>query len=445
MKKHHLLKFIRILMHLVPLFAVLPATMAVAETERRPNVIVIVGDDVGYGDLSVHGCKDIPTPNIDSIATNGIRATNGYVSGPICSPTRAALLVGRYQNRFGHEFNPGGKVPENFGLSVGETTLADHFLKAGYSTALIGKWHLGWKPAFHPMERGFQEFFGFLGGARPYLPGKLSVPFSRGHERIEEKEYLTDAFKRETLDFISHHKEHPFLLYLAFNAVHTPTLATESYLNRFPNITDNRRRTYAAMLSAMDDAVGAILAKLRADGLEENTLVFFISDNGGAKDNGSTNGVLHGTKTTTWEGGIRVPWLVQWKGHLPAGRTYDHPVIQLDIAPTSLAAAGIPIPAKAKFDGVNLLPFLRGENEAPPHAALFWRFGKQTAVRKGDWSLVEADDSEGKRLFNLREDIGQKIDLSASKPDIIRELERDWEEWNKGNIPPTWAPSEPEL
>ena len=199
------------------------------------------------------------------------------------------------------------------------------------------------------------------------------------------------------------------------------------------------------MLSAMDDAVGAILAKLRTDGLEENTLVFFISDNGGAKDNGSTNGVLHGTKTTTWEGGIRVPWLVQWKGHLPAGKTYDHPVIQLDIAPTSLAAAGIPIPAKAKFDGVNLLPFLRGENLAPPHAALFWRFGKQTAVRKGDWSLVEADGSEGKRLFNLREDIGQKTDLSASKPDIIRELERDWEEWNKGNIPPAWAPSEPEL
>lgn len=443
MRKHHLLKFIRILMHFVPLFAVLSATMA--ETERRPNVIVIVGDDVGYGDLSVHGCKDIPTPNIDSIATNGIRATNGYVSGPICSPTRAALLVGRYQNRFGHEFNPGGKVPENFGLSVGETTLADHFLKAGYATALIGKWHLGWKPAFHPMERGFQEFFGFLGGARPYLPGKLSVPFSRGHERIEEKEYLTDAFKRETLDFISHHKEHPFFLYLAFNAVHTPILATEAYLNRFPNITDKQRKTYAAMLSAMDDAVGAILAKLRANGLEENTLVFFISDNGGAKDNGSTNGVLHGTKTTTWEGGIRVPWLVQWKGHLPAGRTYDHPVIQLDIAPTSLAAAGIPIPAKAKFDGVNLLPFLRGENEAPPHTALFWRFGKQTAVRKGDWSLVQADGSEGKRLFNLREDIGQKTDLSASKPDIIRELERDWEEWNKGNIPPAWAPSEPEL
>ena len=342
------------------LFAVSIASPCVASAEqahnpnRKPNVIVIVADDLGYGDIGVHGCKDIPTPHIDSIAKNGIRATNGYVSGPVCSVSRAGLLTGRYQNRFGHEYNPGAPVPENFGLPVGEATLADHFLRAGYATALIGKWHLGWKPEFHPLERGFQEFFGFLGGARTYLPGKLAVPFSRGRQRIVEKEYLTDAFRREALDFVSRHKEHPFFLYLSFNAVHTPILATEEYEMRFPDIAHKKRRTYAAMTSALDDAVGAVLAKVRAEGLEENTLIFFISDNGGPTDNGSTNDLLRGTKTTTWEGGIRVPWLVQWKGQLPAGKTFDHPVIQLDIVPTALAAAGIPLPKDARLDGEGL-------------------------------------------------------------------------------------------
>ena len=420
----------------------LAAAGAVSAAEgpaRRPNVLVIVADDLGYGDIGVQGCRDIPTPQIDALAGNGVRATSGYVSCPLCSPSRAGLLTGRYQNRFGHEFNPGGKVPENFGLAVGERTLADYFQRAGYATGIIGKWHLGWKPAFHPLERGFQEFFGFLGGARPYLPGKQSGAFSRGRERVEEKEYLTDAFKRETLDFVSRHKAHPFFLYLAFNAVHTPIQATAEYEGRFPGIADQQRRTYAAMTSALDDAVGAVLARLRAEGLEEHTLIFFLSDNGGpVASNGSTNGPLRGTKTTTWEGGIRVPWLVQWKGQLPGGKTFDHPVMSLDIAPTALAAAGIPLPEKGKLDGVNLLPYLRGEDQGAPHPVLCWRFGKQTAVRKGDWNLVEADGSEGPRLFNLRDDVGQRKDLSAARPEVVRELQAAWNEWNKGNMAPAW-------
>ncbi|MEI8106535.1 MAG: sulfatase-like hydrolase/transferase [Verrucomicrobiota bacterium] len=422
----------------LPLGALAEPPEGVRAENQRPNVIVIVADDLGFGDIGMHGCKDIPTPEIDAMARRGVSASSGYVSAPLCSPSRAGLLTGRYQNRFGHEFNPGGKVPENFGLRVGEVTIADYFRGAGYSTALIGKWHLGWKPAFHPLERGFTEFFGFLGGARPYLPGKQVVRFNRGREMVEEREYLTDAFKREALDFISRKKESPFFLYLSFNAVHTPLQATEAGENRFLQIEDRRRRTYAAMTSALDDAVGAVMSKLKMEGLEEKTLVFFISDNGGPIANGSSNGPLRGTKTTTWEGGIRVPWIMQWKGNIPSGKIFADPVIQLDILPTALAAAGIPLPVAAKVDGVNLLPYLRGERESAPHPALFWRFGKQTAVRKGDWNLVNADGSGGRRLFNLRDDIGQKKDLSGDRPEVVTELQLAWDEWNAGNIPPTW-------
>jgi arylsulfatase A-like enzyme len=419
-----------------------PGNTARAADVRKPNVLVIVGDDMGYADIGVHGCKDIPTPHIDSLAKNGVRCSSGYVSGPYCSPTRAGLMTGRYQTRFGHEFNTGpiGMAKNDaHGLSLKETTFADRMKAAGYATGAVGKWHLGADPPFHPLKRGFDEFFGFLGGAHPYIPDKGS-PIYRGTNVVGEKDYLTDAFGREALAFIDRHKEKPFFLYLGFNAVHTPMQAADRYLKRFPNIKDKNRQTYAAMMSAMDDAIGVVLAKLREAKLEENTLIFFVSDNGGPPVNASSNAPLNGRKATTWEGGVRVPFLVQWKGHLPAGTVYDQPVIQLDILPTALAAAGVSPPADAKFDGVNLLPYLEGKKEGAPHAALFWRFGEQTAVRKGDWKLVNARDSNGKKLFNLKDDIGESRDLSATRPDKVKELQAAWDEWNKGNIPATWGP-----
>jgi arylsulfatase A-like enzyme len=426
------------------------ARSAAAPDPKKPNILVIVGDDMGYADIGAHGCKDIPTPHLDALAAAGVRFTNGYVSGPYCSPTRAGLLTGRYQTRFGHEFNPGGGA-QGQGMPVGETTLADRLKAAGYATGLVGKWHLGAAAPFHPQKRGFDEFFGFLGGAHPYFPGQ-GTAMLRGTTPVKETEYLTDAFAREAVAFIDKHKEKPFFLYLAFNAVHTPMHAAEPKLQQFAGIADKTRRTYAAMMASMDDAVGAVLGKLREHKLEENTLVVFVSDNGGptmqgTTINGSVNAPLRGSKRTTLEGGVRVPFLVKWPGKVPAGKVYEQPVIQLDVVPTALAAAGVGVKPDAKLDGVNLLPFLAGEKADPPHKALYWRFGPQMAVRRGDWKLVRYDPNvEGRKgpvaaakLYNLAADVGEANDLAAAHPDRLKELQAAWDAWNVGNFPPLWG------
>jgi arylsulfatase A-like enzyme len=447
----------RTLRHLPALLAaavLVPAPRA--EAAAKPNVVVIVADDLGYADLGIQGGKDVPTPHIDALAKSGTRFTSGYVSGPYCSPTRAGLLTGRYQNRFGHEFNPGPNPVKNFGLDLKQTTLAERLKGAGYRTALVGKWHLGNKPEFHPQKRGFDEFFGFLGGAHSYIqPGTGPNAVFRGTDPVDEKEYLTDAFAREAVAFVGRQKDAPFFLYLAFNAVHLPLDTTEKYLSRFPDIKDPKRKKYAAMLSAHDDAVGAVLAKLKETGADRNTLIAYISDNGGPEQaNGSDNGPLHGGKATTWEGGVRVPFFVRWPGTVPAGKTEDRPVIQLDLAPTILAAAGVPAPADARFDGVNLLPYLTGEKAGAPHQALFWRFGGQVAVRAGDWKLVKAAEPgpggaaarraastlDGAKLFNLRTDIGEETDLAEKNPEKVKELAALWAAWNANNVPPAWVP-----
>jgi arylsulfatase A-like enzyme len=429
---------------------------ALAADVKKPNILVIVGDDMGYADIGPHGCKDIPTPHFDSLAKNGVRCSSGYVSGPYCSPTRAGLLTGRYQTRFGHEFNPGAgqQKKDANGLPLSETTMADRFKAAGYATGLVGKWHLGGEPEFHPMKRGFDEFFGFLGGAHPYSPGKGNR-ILRGTTPVKEAEYLTDAFAREAVAFIDRHKAEPFFLYLAFNATHGPMDAAEKYLKRFPDIQDPKRRIYAALMAALDDGIGAVLGKLRAEKLEGDTLVVFVADNGGPEQvNASDNGPLRGGKATTWEGGVRVPFLVQWKGKLPAGTVYDRPVIQLDILPTVLAAAGAAPPADAKFDGVNLLPHLSGESsQSIADRALFWRFGPQVAVRKGDWKLVKgaepgagaggrrgAASPDGAKLFNLKADVGESKDVAADHPEKVKELAAAWAAWNKDNVPAAWGP-----
>jgi arylsulfatase A-like enzyme len=440
------------LLVVIAIIAVLVTTglvpaMAGAELSgpRRPNILVILADDLGYGDVGFHHCRDIPTPQIDRIAHEGIRCTNGYVSAPICSPSRAGLLTGRYPQRFGHESNPG----DGGGLPLSETTLADRLRAAGYVTGLVGKWHLGGTPELHPTRRGFVEFFGFLEGEHPYFPGQ-GPPLQRGTAEIVEREYLTDALAREAVAFIDRHKDRPFFLYLAFNAVHIPTQAAGPRRERFLSIGDPQRRTYAAMAAAMDEGVGRVLAKLREENLEQETLVVFLSDNGGptlpgTAVNGSRNSPLRGSKRTTLEGGIRVPFAARWPGRLPAGAVYEHPVIQLDLVPTVLAAAGLEASPEWRLDGVDLLPYWSGRLSGPPHSTLYWRFGQQMAIRRGDWKLVRyhpaADGSIGRsrqrttgatpsRLYNLAWDLGETHDLAARYPETVRELEAAWQEWN---------------
>ena len=422
----------------------LPLALAVSAI-AKPNILIIVGDDMGYGDISVHGCKDIPTPHIDSLAKNGIRCTNGYVSGPYCSPTRAGLMTGRYQTRFGHEFNPGPTPDPNFGLPLTETTLAQRLKDAGYTTGMVGKWHLGQERQFNPMSRGFQEYYGFLGGARSYFPydvvPNVNQAMLRGYDPVPENEpYTTDTFTREASAFIDRHAKEPWFLYLTYNSVHTPMHATEKYLSRFKNVTDERRRAYCGMMSAMDDGIGEVLKKLDENRLTENTLVFFVSDNGGPPANGSTNGPLRGNKAQTWEGGIRVPYLVQWKGTLPAGKTYDQPVIQLDFHPTALAAAGVEA-KNTNFDGVNLLPYLQNKVTTPPHETLYWRFGQQMAIRHGNYKLVKAVGNDKPELYDLAADIGESKDLSASKSEVYKDLTARYDAWNRTLAEPRWVPT----
>ena len=431
----------------------------VSAADHKPNVLVIVGDDLGYGELSCQGfTQQIPTPHIDSIAKGGVRFTSGYVSGPYCSPTRAGFMTGRYQQRFGHEFNPGPaqSAPETFGLSLKETTIGNHFKDAGYATGWFGKSHLGYTAPFHPLKRGFDEYFGFLGGAHDYLDAAADGhnPILRGNAPVDNIGYTTEAFGHEAENFIEKHKSEPWFCYLAFNAVHAPLESTATYLSRFTSADPKKRRTFCAMLSAMDDAVGRVLAKIKDIGQEENTLVVFFSDNGGpTAQTTSNNGPLRGFKAQTWEGGIRIPFMMQWKGKLPAGKVEERPVIQLDLLPTALAAAGVEAKPEWKLDGVNLLPYLTGEKANAPHDALFWRFGSQIAVRKGDWKLVKAPgggvaagerrskaNTQNAQLYNLAQDIGEKTNLAEAEPAKVKELAAAWDEWNKDNIDPAWGP-----
>lgn len=426
----------------------------------KPNILVILADDLGWGELGCQGfTTEIPTPQIDSLATNGVRFTSGYVSGPYCSPTRAGFMTGRYQQRFGHEFNPGPaqNAEKTFGLPLDQVTLADRLKSAGYATGWFGKSHLGYDAAFHPLKRGFDQYYGFLGGAHSYLDANADSanPILRGTSTTTDIDgYTTDAFAREAAAFIKKHGNQPWFAYLAFNAVHGPLEATDKYLKRFAHIPDTKRRTYAAMQSALDDAVGVVLAEIRAQQQEENTLIVFFTDNGGpTAQTTSGNGPLHGFKAQTWEGGIRVPFVMHWKGHIPAGQVDDRPVIQLDICPTALAAAGVEAKPEWKLDGVNLLPYITGQNKRAPHDALYWRFGQQMAIRMGDWKLVKATgmeglntnrggvaDTTGAQLFNLAQDIGEAKNLAGSEPDRVRQLAAAWNQWNADNVEAKWVP-----
>lgn len=407
------------------------------EVASRPNLLILYADDLGYGELGCYGSKEVPTPNIDSIAAHGIRFTQGYVSAPLCSPSRAGLMTGRCGTRFGHENNTMG---EDRGLPLSEVTLADRLKALGYATGIVGKWHLGKEPAYLPTRRGFEDYYGVLGNPGSYFRprGFIDARVSPDPQPVRgEGFYTTDAFATRAAEWIEEHRERPWFLYLPFNAVHTPHEAPERYLRRFERIGDPRRRAFAALLSALDDAVGKVLEKIRALDLERNTLVFFISDNGAPPHREGANGPLRGGKHTTWEGGIRVPFLVQWRGRLPEGRTEDRPVSQIDVLPTFVAAAGGAVDPAWNLDGANLLPFLTGENPGRPHETLCWRIDGAWAVRHGDFKLVMGRGGEGEpELFDLAKDPGEARDLAAVQPERVKELKSLWEAWNARQAEP---------
>ncbi len=416
--------------------------------KRPPNIVLLFSDDLGYGDTSLYGSQKIPTPNIDALGKQGVRFSNAYVTAASCSPSRAGLMSGRYQQRFGFEFNTaGGAITHRLhrGLDPSVVTMTDVLKQAGYVTGMFGKWHLGTQPQFHPQARGFDVFYGFLAGAHSFFPSKAPQPFHstimRDKSPLIEPEYLTDAIARETVNFIGVNQDKPFFAYVPFNAVHTPIEATKKYQDRFPDETDQTRRDYYAMTSALDDAVGSIVAAIDKHGLSENTLVIFVNDNGGPIYTGvQSNGALKLGKLFLFEGGIRVPMVIKLPGKFEPGTVYDHPTSALDLFPTICAAAGIKVPSGIKLDGVDLTPFVNGQFTGIPHEALFWSNGPNIAVRQGNWKLVKSYDNTW--LFDLAGDIGESKNLADSNPEIVERLEKAYQKWRSGMSKPAW-PSKP--
>lgn len=452
---------------------------------KKPNIVVILADDLGWSDISAYGGTFVNTPHIDAIGKEGVKFTQAYASASICSPSRSGLMTGRYQQRFGHEFQihevvkdpasvkavPGGHVyayqPENYdgvthqGLPVSEITLAQQLKQSDYTTGVIGKWHLGFLPEFYPEARGFDHHFAFLGGGsvysldtaetnvvtkalswenkKPVLERSEYRAIRENGNPVEVQEYLTDRLAAEAVNFIENNKNAPFFLYTSFNAPHTPVQAPRAYYDKLTHIKDPNKRAYYAMIAALDDAVGKITTKLKESGLEENTLIFFLSDNGGASYTGLTdNRPLRGGKITEFEGGIRVPFLLQWKGKLPAGKILDAPVSLLDVFTTASAAASTPLPEDRKYDGVDLAPYISGDTTTLPHDKLFWRHGYQKAVRKSNWKLLVNEQSGDVNLYDLSVDGSEKNNIASSHPEKVKELKEDLAQWESGLVQPLW-------
>jgi len=425
------------------------------QTSTPPNLIVVMADDLGYADVGFNGCVDIPTPHIDSIANSGVKFTNAYVSYSVCGPSRAGFITGRYSQRFGFERNPQYLPSDpNMGLPLGETTIAEALGKTGYRCGVVGKWHLGAHQNHHPLNRGFHEFYGHLGGGHRYLPKDLtfedSAAASNEYESyrtlilndrtpIKTTKYLTDEFSDAGVRFIESNNAQPFFLFLSYNAPHLPLQATPKYLNRFNNIKNPKRKTYAAMVSAVDDGVGQLLATLKKHNLEQNTLIFFLSDNGGpTTKNASQNNPLRGKKSDVWEGGFRVPFAARWPAKLPQGSVYHAPVSSLDIFATIASLSAAKIDEQRPLDGVNLVPYVRGEIKTPPHQAIYLRkFDQQRyAIRSGDYKQVIPFEGGKPQLYNLKNDIGETKNLALQEPDTLAKLEALRKTWSAELIDP---------
>jgi arylsulfatase A-like enzyme len=461
---------------------------------RLPNVVVIVADDLGYNDLDFGGGGvangAVPTPHIDGIARAGIELTRGYTGNATCAPSRAAIMTGRYPTRFGFEFTPAPKqfmrlvawmrrdeaVPPLYfaereadvppvaeqGVPPSEITIAELLRERGYRTLGLGKWHLGESPQFHPNAQGFDEYLGFAPGASLYLPTDDPNVVDSKQEfdpidkflwanlvygvrkdsgpRFAPDAYLTDYLAREAASAIAANKNRPFLLYLAFNAPHTPLQALRSDYDALPQIENHTLRTYAAMIRALDRGVGTVLEALRANGLEENTLVIFTSDNGGAEYIGlpDINKPYRGWKMTFFEGGVRTPFFVKWPARLPAGERFDAPAAHVDIFATAAGAAGAPLPSDRVIDGVDLVKLARGEAQVRPHGAIFWRSGHYRAILADDWKLQVSERPKKTWLFDLGSDPTEQRNLAATRPDKAAELGAILAEHEQQMVLPAW-------
>jgi arylsulfatase A-like enzyme len=412
--------------------AALIALSPMAHAAERPNIVLILADDLGYSEVGALHQPDTATPNIDAIAQAGVVATSGYVSAPVCAPSRAGILTGRYQQSFGIYHNPPpGSDPRRAsgGLPPDVATIAERLRALGYATGMAGKWHVGYRPDQHPMRRGFDEFFGAIDSSPPYQGERPGNPVLRGFTPEPQSDYLTDVFAREAVSFIGRHANEPFFLYLPFTAIHAPLQARPDKLERFAQIRDKTRRTIAAMLSSLDDAVGSVTAALREQGLAGNTIVAFLGDNGCIR---CKRPPLRAGKGALYEGGIRVPFIVSWPGVLPAGSRADAPVSSLDLAATLLEAAG---GSAAGLDGASLVTALNGG--PAPHACLFWGGQVLGAVRCGDWKLIDIRGLEP-QLFDLRADLREAHDVAAAHPAVVADLLQARAEWLQKLAPATW-------
>lgn len=420
--------------------------------DTRPNIVVILADDLGYGDLGFTGAKDIRTPNIDKLAANGVTFENGYVTHPYCGPSRAGLLTGRYQARFGMENNVTyTPYDKHMGLPLTETTFAKRLQKVGYSTSIFGKWHLGGAPHFQPNNRGFDYFYGFLDGGHQYMPGEVTVsdnsywlPLLRNTDIAEFNEYLTTALSRDAVNYIKRQDNKPFMMYMSYNAPHSPLQAPQSYIDKYKNIQDPKRRIYAAMIDAMDEGIGMVVKALKEEGKLDNTLIFFLSDNGGVypetwqpQSNWASNAPFRRGKVALLEGGIHVPFIAHWPNKIPKGLKIDGLVSSLDIAATSVALANADA-SDGKLDGVDLTPYVTGKKIGSPHQALFWRLEEAEhiyAVRTPTAKYMRQPLPEvGRSFFDMLKDPYETTNLVDKYPEAQAELAKLWNQWNEKNI-----------
>ncbi len=432
---------------------ILITTALYISASAKPNIVILYADDAGYADFGFQpNCRPEMkklTPNIDTIARDGVRLTNAYMSGCVCSPSRAGLMVGRYQERFGHDNN----LPPGFkgGLNLKETFGAKRLQQLGYTTALIGKWHLGYPAEYHPNKRGFHWFYGLLQGSRGYFPNDNVSPHRvilENDKPTPESGYVTDRFGDAACRFITKNKDKPFYLFVSFTAPHGPLQPKKEDLKRLSHITQKKRMKYAGLIVSLDDNIGKILKSIKDNGIEDNTIVIFTNDNGGQTATGAVNLPLKGKKGTLWEGGVRVPWAMRWPGKIKPGSVINDPIISLDILPTLIEASGNPVSKDWKLDGRSFLPLLTGQKKSLPTRTLHWRKDGSKgsiAIREGKWKLIHNRSVPGAEpeLYDLNQDIGETNNLASQHPDIVAMLVNKMQTWESQLIEPLWGKGSP--